>query len=184
MSETRPPDPPSPFVARWVERLLDRPASAVAGRRRALDLAMGRGRHAAVLAKAGWDVFGVDRNFDAVHDAVERVLAVGCPLKAWCADLTSFPLPRGRFELIVVARYLQRDLFPALKDALTPGGLIVYETFTRAQLEHGRGPTSSDHLLAHGELLEQFGDFEQLFYEEVSEPDAYARLCARKPGSR
>lgn len=138
-----------------------------------------------MLAAAGWDVFGVDRNIGAVREAVERARESGHVLRGWCADLTACPLPRGRFDLIVVSRYLQRDLFPALREALTPGGVILYETFTTSQRAHGRGPTSPDHLLAPGELRAHFASFEVLFYQEVAAPDAYARLAARKaPGLR
>jgi hypothetical protein len=31
-----------------------------------------------------------------------------------------------------------------------------------------------------GELREEFSGFEMLFYEETTEPEAVARLCARK----
>ncbi len=149
--------------------------------RRALDLAMGRGRHALVLAEQGFRVFGVDAKIDAVRDAVGRASTRGLVVRGWCADLTRFPLPRERFELIVVSRYLQRDLFPSLNDALTPGGVVLFETFTEAQRRHGRGPTSPDHLLAPGELRARFDTFEVLFYEEVVEPDAVARIVARRP---
>src|SRR5207237_6862524 len=98
----------------------------------------------------------------------------------WCADLTRGALPAARFDLIVVTRYLQRDLFPSLRAALTPGGVMLYETFTIAQRDLGRGPTSPDHLLGRGELRRRFEGLEILFDEEVSAPDAVARLAARR----
>jgi hypothetical protein len=98
----------------------------------------------------------------------------------WCADLTQHPLPSTRFDLIVVTRYLQRDLFPALRAAVRPGGVVLYETFTTAQRALGWGPASPDHLLESGELLRSFEGFEVLFYEEVSAPEAVARLAARR----
>ncbi len=97
----------------------------------------------------------------------------------WCADLTQHPLPRGRFDLVVVCRYLQRDLFAALREALAPCGIVIYETFTTHQRALGKPPTSADHLLEPGELRERFDGFEVLFYEETVAPDAVARLVAR-----
>jgi SAM-dependent methyltransferase len=141
---------------------------------------MGQGRNTQPLSQAGWRTFGVDRDLNALRRAVATAAAAGGRVAAWCADLTMSPLPRERFELIVVTRYLQRDLFASLRDALAPAGVVIYETFTVAQRRHGRGPTSADHLLMPGELREEFSGFEVLFYEEVTEPDAYARLCARK----
>ncbi len=141
---------------------------------------MGRGRHARLLAALGAKVFGVDRSIDALRAARAAASGAGQILHVWCADLTSTPLPPESFELIVVSRFLQRDLFPAIGAALAPGGVVLYETFTAAQRALGVGPTSPDHLLEPGELAGRFPGFEQLFYEEVSAPEAVARLAARK----
>jgi SAM-dependent methyltransferase len=167
---------PSPFVIDWITRA----ANEQAAPRRALDIAMGGGRHALPLARAAFDTFGVDIRFDAVHDAVASAAAEGLIVRGWCADLTRHPLANGRFDLVVVSRYLQRDLFPSIADALKPGGMLVYETFTTAQLAHGVGPRSPDHLLLPGELRRGFAELEILFYEEVTSPEAVARLAAQK----
>jgi SAM-dependent methyltransferase len=150
---------------------------------RALDVAMGRGRHVLALASAGWRAFGVDQRLDAVRDAHEKARAAGVAISAWVADLTAAPLPRSAFDLIVVTRYLQRDLFPALRETLKPGGFVVYETFTIRQRERGTGPTSAAYLLEEGELEGYFDGFDVLFYEETLSPEAVARLVARKPSS-
>lgn len=174
MSQERAADPPSSFVLEWVatlRRLLPEP-------RRALDVAMGRGRHALVLAQSGFRTFGVDVRLEAVRDGVERARARGLIVRGWCADLTRSPLPRARFELVLVTRYLQRDLFASIAEALTPGGAVIYETFTVDQRAKGQGPTSPDHLLEPGELRARFAHLELAFYEE---DDALARLVARRP---
>ena len=179
MSQECAHDPPSPFVIRWAAAL----AGSVPAPRRALDVAMGRRRHAIVLGQAGFRVFGVDLKLDAVREALERAAAYGLPVRGWCADLTQSPLPRGAFELVVVTRYLQRDLFASIREALTPDGVVVYETFTVNQRALGAGPTSPDHLLQPGELRERFRDFDVVFCEEVSAPEALARIVARRPRS-
>jgi SAM-dependent methyltransferase len=176
MADHRGPDPPSAFVVGWAGALFERLAEP----RRALDVAMGRGRHAESLAAAGYRAFGVDVKLDAVRDAVGRAGARGLVVRGWCADLTMYPLPSAAFELAVVTRYLQRDLFPVLRNAVRPGGAVIYETFTEAQRALGRGPTSPDHLLRPGELRAFFEDFDLLFYEEVLERDALARIVARR----
>ena len=142
---------------------------------------MGRGRHAVLLARAGFLTFGVDLAFDAVRDAVRSANTAGARINGWCADLTQHPLPASRFDLVVVSRYLQRDLFSALRAACVPGGVVLYETFTTAQRALGTGPKSPDHLLEPGELLRRFDGFDVLFYEEVTEPDAVARIAAKAP---
>jgi SAM-dependent methyltransferase len=174
MSDRLPADPPSAFVVEWVERLGR--AAAEGSSPRALDVAMGTGRHARVLADAGYIVFGVDKNLDAIRTALARNI----PVRAWVADLTVSPLPPCAFDLVVVTRYLDRGLFPGLTASLTESGVVLYETFLEAQLRLGRGPTSADHLLREGELRERFGDLEVLFYEELLMPEAVARIVARR----
>jgi SAM-dependent methyltransferase len=170
---------PSPFIVEWVERI----ARERGGRRRALDVAMGRGRHAVPLARAGFRTFGVDVKLDAVHEAIAAGQREGVRVHGWCADLTQHPLPRGRFDLVLVSRFLQRDLFPDVRAAVVPGGVVIYETFTTAQRALGRPPTSPDHLLEPGELRRHFDGFDVVFYEEVLAPDAVARLVARSRSS-
>jgi tellurite methyltransferase len=177
MTDASAADPPSPFVVEWASMLRSR----VPTPRRALDVAMGRGRHAALLARLGFNVFGVDSRYDAVRHAARVVRAGGSPLRAWCADLSEHPIPKARFELVVVTRFLIRELWHALAEGLVPGGAIVYETFTTRQRLHGRGPTSPDHLLEPGELRAAFPSLDVVFYEEMLAPDAYARLVAIRP---
>jgi tellurite methyltransferase len=167
---------PSPFVVQWAPWA----AANLPAPRRALDVAMGRGRHVEVLGRAGFAVYGVDRDLAALREAVALGTALGLPVEAWCADLTAVALPDGWFDLVLVTRYLQRDLFPALRQAIRPGGFLIYETFTRDQVRYGRGPTSADHLLAPGELRSLFEQFTVVFYEEVNEPEELARLVARR----
>jgi tellurite methyltransferase len=174
---------PSPFVVEWLpraRRAADR-GGVPGARRLALDIATGRGRHARALTREGFRTLAVDIDLDAARDAMRAAAADGAPFAAWCADLTRYPLPSERFDLIVVTRYLQRDLFASIAGALVPGGLLLYETFTTAQLAHATGPRSPDHLLEPGELRRAFDGLEVLFYEEVLAPEAVARLAARRP---
>jgi len=171
-------DPPSPFVIEWLRRV----GADIRREPKALDLAMGRGRHARLLAGAGFRTFGVDAKLEAVREAVERARADALVVRGWCADLTQTRLPRGAFDVVVVTRYLQRDLFPSIRELVRTGGIVLYETFTVNQRRLGFGPTSPDHLLQPGELRQHFEGFEELFYEEVMAPEAVARLVARKSG--
>jgi SAM-dependent methyltransferase len=172
---------PSPFVTEWMMRLM--PASSREGRR-ALDVAVGGGRHALLLARFGFHTFGVDVKFEAIRAAMDAAERKQRRISGWCADLTVYPLPVSAFDLIVVARYLQRDLFPSLRASVRPGGHIVYETFTVKQRALGTGPTSADHLLEPGELPGYFDGWTIRFSEEVESPEAVARIVARKPKGR
>ena len=142
---------------------------------------MGRGRHTLLLAQNGFETFGVDVKLDAVRDAVRAAALEDLTVHGWCADLTMFPLPRAAFDLLVVTRYLQRDLFPSIRGAVRAGGYVIYETFTVLQRALGAGPTSPDHLLEPGELRARFDGWTILFSEEVTAPEAVARIVARRP---
>lgn len=119
----------------------------------ALDVACGRGRHALWLAARGLRVRAVDRDAAAIEDLRAEASRLGAAISADVMDLEGGAVSLGRsiFDLIVVIRYLHRPLFPALRDALRPGGLLVYETFTQAQARRGR-PANPAYLLASGEL--------------------------------
>jgi tellurite methyltransferase len=170
-------DVPSPFVVDWIPRV----SALVGPRPRALDVAVGHGRHSTLLARSGFAAFGVDLSFDAVKTAVARARAEALVLRGWCADLTRFGLPVAAFDAVLVTRYLQRDLFPAIRNTLRPGGIAIYETFTVNQRRLGVGPRSPEHLLGEDELREHFEEFDVLFYEEVDAPEAVARIVARRP---
>jgi SAM-dependent methyltransferase len=168
---------PSPFV---VQRLaLLAAASRTPGR--GLDVAAGRGRHLIPLARSGYRTFGVDVRFDAIAEARDACARSGLGVVVWCADLERHPLPGAFFDVIVVTRYLQRSLFESLAAALTPGGALIYETFTTAQLALGTGPRSPEHLLRPGELRGAWPSLTVEYYEEVDAPEALARLVARRP---
>jgi len=135
--------------ARW---LTDHRALLPAGGD-ALDVACGRGRHALWLAAEGFSTLALDRDLDAVAAVRRAAAARGLPVTALVRDLEGGTpgLPAGRFAVVVAVHYLHRPLMPALVAAVAPGGVLVYETFTRAQSARGR-PTNPDFLLKPGEL--------------------------------
>ena len=122
---------------------------------RALDVASGRGRHAIWLAERGYSTIAFDRDEDAIRELNDVAHERRLPLRAEVRDLESGedPFRGAAYDVIVVVHYLHRPLFPALIDAVAPGGLLVYETFTRAQAARGK-PTNPDFLLKPGELIE------------------------------
>jgi SAM-dependent methyltransferase len=149
----------------------------------ALDVACGRGRNAAWLAARGLTTLAIDNDPDAVRSVIEIASELALPLQAAVVDLEA-PVSLGvdRFDAIVVFRYLHRPLFPALRAALRPNGVLVYETFTRAQAKRGR-PTNPAFLLEEGELrrlvypltvvAEREGEFEgQMLASIIARRDA------------
>jgi rhodanese-related sulfurtransferase len=125
-----------------------------------LDVACGRGRHALLLASAGFDVTAIDRQ-PAIDHVRETAARLRLTVNANAIDLETEPPPSlgaKDFDLVVVFNYLHRPLMPAIKDAVKPGGRIFYETFTTRQAERGH-PKNPDFLLRDGELSELMTPF-------------------------
>ena len=131
----------------------------LSGRGRALDVACGVGRNAIFLAECGYQTYGVDVSVQGLEIARAEAARRGCELRLLSADLDRYPLPRAHFAVVVVSRYLNRDLMPALVGALAPGGLLLYQTFNRNFLERRPG-FNSDYVLEPGELTRRFSDLE------------------------
>ena len=160
-----------------------------------LDLACGKGRNGLFLVKHNVPVIFADNN-KAHLQSIELALA---PAKVRTAArakksencLIDFeaevsqgrnPLAGKTFDAVIVFSNLHRPLFPFIREAIRPGGLIVYETFTVDQKRFGR-PSNPDFLLEHGELRQLFDGWERIvdFEGEVADPErAIARLIARK----
>lgn len=150
---------------------------------RVLDIAMGEGRNAIFLAKNGFDVDGCDISEVAIKKAQELAEENGVRICTFVADLELYKLPKGVYDTVVCFYYLQRGLIPDMKDALKPGGVIMYETYTMENIERGfEGPKNKEYLLKSNELLNLFADFKIIYYREliVDNKKAIASLIARK----
>ena len=164
---------PDPFLLRSAD------AWSFLGGRRAADVACGAGRNTAFLAENGFHVTAVDFSAEALRRTRERapgVETLELDLESDAADLGE-----DAFDLVCVARFLHRPLFPALRRAVKPGGLIVYSTYTLDQLQFEGGPRDPQYLLEHGELLREFAPWRVLRYEEEWNGRGTAALLARKP---
>lgn len=129
----------------------------------ALDLACGLGGNALWLARRGLHTSAWDLSPRAIERLQRR--ATGLPLDARVRDVIAAPPEPGRFDVIVVGRFLERGLCPAIARALRPGGLLFYETFTRDRVDE-RGPRNPAYLLAENELLRLFGGLIVRVYRE------------------
>lgn len=164
---------PMPWVVRW--------AGVIPTSGRVLDVACGGGRHAAYLAGLGHEVDAVDLDLTLSENMRET------PGVFWHGhDLEgeSWPFPPGAYQGVVVTNYLHRPLYPHLIEALAPGGVLIYATFSLGQEVLGR-PRNPRHLLLPGELLETVrGLMRVVAYEDVLEagdsPARVQRLCAIK----
>lgn len=145
---------------------------------RALDLACGAGRHALHLARLGWRVTAVDSSPEAIRRL--RQSAAGLPLDARIIDLEAadFRIEPGAYDLICDFLYLQRDLFPPIREGLRPGGVFAGAIRLRENTPH-----TSAWVLEPGELQELFAGWRILYYSEAPGPERKrptARILARR----
>lgn len=129
---------------------------------RCLDVACGLGRHARHLARAGWKVDAVDSSQAAIEKLQD---APG--VHAICADLErhEFQFVRGAYDLIIDSQYLQRDLFPAMTDALSGCGLLICILPMRDDAA-GLKPMNPAYLVGPRELPLLVPELFVLFYAE------------------
>jgi SAM-dependent methyltransferase len=133
---------------------------------RALDLACGLGGNALLLAKHGFDVTAWDLSSVAIDRLQQLARERGITnLRAEVRDVERQPLPTDQFDVIVVSYYLERNLISSLVDAMRPGGLIYYQTFTREAVT-SEGPQNNRFRLHRQELLKLFNGLTLRFYRE------------------
>lgn len=149
-----------------------------------LDVACGRGRHALLLASAGFDVHAIDRDPEAIGFLRATADRLGLKLNADLVDLETGPasgLPPGDYDAVMVFNYLHRPLMPALREATRPGGRIFYETFTVRQAERGH-PRNPSFLLKDGELAALMAPFSILRSREGEFDGRFiASMVAERP---
>ena len=153
-----------------------------------LDLACGSGRNARYLLRHKIPVLCADIRRTALDEISAEAAAEGTPAAVWQVDLEKpggRPLAGKSFDVILVFNYLHRPLITGIRHCLVPGGLLLFETFTRQQAAIGR-PRNPDFLLEPGELRNWFEDWEILHDFEGGDTEPrryYASLVARKPAA-
>ena len=154
---------------------------------RALDIACGVGRHAIFLAEHGWSVTAVDSSRVGIEILRQRAREAGVAVDARVVDLEAgeFQIEHETYDLICDFYYLQRDLFPAIRAGVKPGGAVA----AAIHLNDGN-PDAKPHnpafLLEPGELRTIFSDWEITYYREGPSDEGghhhdTAYLIARKP---
>jgi SAM-dependent methyltransferase len=103
------------------------------------------------------------------------------------ADVTATGFPRPPYQVIVNVNFLERSLFPRFGRALAPGGLLLFETFTRDHVDVLGRRMNRDYLLEANELVRAFGDLRILRYRDGvvpgDPPRAVAGVVARRPSA-
>jgi len=146
----------------------------------ALDIACGEGRNSIYLAKRGFHVVGLDISEAGLEKGRQWMEREGVKIDFRLANLEQVEFTE-QYDLILNCNFLLRDLIPKSVEALSPGGMLVFDTL----LDSPFVPTThkKEFLLQPGELVKIFERFpgEILAQEErLHDEMPTAKLLFRK----
>ena len=148
-----------------------------------LDAAAGVGTNALFVAQQGIQVIALDISEVGLRLLRQQARALGARVDTAVFNLTQPYFPPKCVDAILNFRFLERATFAAYRQALRPGGLLLFETFVHV----GNGEVPA-YFLQPSELLHAFADFEVIHYAETAVSGHrsgnmrhVAQLIARKP---
>ncbi|MCY3540688.1 MAG: methyltransferase domain-containing protein [Gammaproteobacteria bacterium] len=157
---------PCRLLAHWCERFHGS---------RALDIACGTGRNSRFLASRGFEVTGVDVSDVALAKARNTTHPNNGQITYIHHDLDEGLPLLANFDLIIVIRYIKRELFPKLDNYLVDGGHLLIEHHIKYDADDRplAGPESPEYRLDPKELKTLVEDFETLYEYEglIIDPD-------------
>jgi len=139
----------------------------------ALDLACGAGRNSIYLASSGFSVDAIDIAQIAIDelDAEATKQNLSSKINTKLVDLDSYMIEENKYDLIVMANFLDRTVLKNAKKALKKDGILFVETYMINE-ENEKTKSDISNLLASQELKNIVGDsLEILYYDEFKNED-------------
>lgn len=132
--------------------------------------AEGEGRNAVFAARLGWKVTAFDISEAGREKAMQlaREFGVEEHISYSIADFESFTAPAGNFDALGlcyahVSSSKRRQVHRRLAELLKPGGGVILEAFSKAQLgRNSGGPQNEKMLYSADDLKEDFSSLQQL----------------------
>lgn len=138
-----------------------------------LSLAEGEGRNAVFLASLGLDVLGVDGSEVGLAKAQQLAASRGLVIRTEVADLATYEPPENSFgSVISISAHLpteiRKRLHRLVERALRPGGIMLLEAYSKAQITRDTGgPKDPDMLMAREDLEREFPNCELILSQEI-----------------
>ncbi len=125
-----------------------------------LCLAEGEGRNGVFLARQGYDVMAVDASGVGLTKAHKLASEYGVSITSEVVDLADYDLGVSCWEGVVaifshLPAPLRAQVHHRVVEALKPGGVLLLEAYTPAQLGRGTGGPPDVGMLMSAALLEQ-----------------------------
>ena len=138
-----------------------------------LSLAEGEGRNAVFLASLGLEVLGVDGSEVGLAKAHKLADSKGVAIRTEVADLLTYEPPANAYGSVVsISAHLPSDvrrrLYPLVEQCLKPGGIILFEAYSKSQLSRNTGgPKDPDMLMTAVDIQKEFPNCEALLCQEI-----------------
>ncbi len=148
--------------------------------------AEGEGRNAVFAAKLGWDVTAFDSSFVASEKALKLSHENGVSIDYHVSGYSDFVGQKNGYDAIgFVFSHVRnfKELYLRVLDFLKIGGVVIFEGFSKNQMEkQSGGPKDLDLLFSTEELSEFFSNYKllKLIEKEVvlSEGDYHKGLAS------
>lgn len=140
---------------------------------RAFSAAEGEGRNAVWMASQGAIVSSVDSSAVGVAKTLQLATARGVSVDARVGTLEDLVLPVEEFDSVVsIFAHMpsadRRVLHRKFVNALRPGGVVVLEAYSPAQLKYATGgPKDPDLLLTADQIRDELQDLDFVMLREV-----------------
>lgn len=164
-----------------------------------LSLAEGEGRNAVFMAELGLDVLGVDLAATGLKKAECLAAERGVRIRTLQADLAEYAPDVAAWGSVVsifahLPSAVRARLYPSIEAALRPGGLLLMEAYSEAQLPRDTGgPKDVDMLMSVEKVRAGFPGLEPVLLREtereVREGQGHTgfasvvQFIGRKPGA-
>ncbi|HAT26132.1 MAG TPA: SAM-dependent methyltransferase [Gammaproteobacteria bacterium] len=156
---------PNDFLKSVAERL---PSNS-----RILCLADGEGRNGVYLATLGHKVTAVDQSRVGLEKAKKLAKQKQVSIETIKADLAEYDLGVESWDCIVsiffhIPSSVRAHIYPRIITALKPGGILILESYTPEQLNHGTGgPPIAELMLTKDELAQYFSEMNLEHLQEL-----------------
>ncbi|MEZ5064296.1 MAG: class I SAM-dependent methyltransferase [bacterium] len=138
-----------------------------------LSLAEGEGRNGVYLATLGLEVHGVDGSSVGLAKAQDLARARGVSIRTEVADLGSFVPEENHYGSVIsiwahLPGAIRAKLYPHVVRSLRPGGVLLLEAYTEAQLARDTGgPKDLDMLMSEDKIRRELPGLEPILLREL-----------------